>query len=599
MPVSLLRVIHQLNNAKILKNRITLCLRTTVDKFGAHFQQLYRGDERMKKCNLLVILLVLSFMVSGIAEAQDWYVKEGAKKGKGTQEKPYKGIYKALAKAVKGDVIHVAQGNYSGKLKSGFIIIRTRNLTLLGGYNDDFSERDPFKYPTRIFKDPESKAQGLDVGLVKTEEDYKGLVMDGFILDATNRNSYDGKGDLQVTLSLKKPPITLSQEDCHLRNCVIMNAAHTGVIVRGAGSSIENCLIINTVYSGIHALGDGSADPTDAPILLRNNTILFTWKKGATGGYGIDIGTGCQVTMENNLIGYNENFAVSNQLNYTSDTIHTLNNNAMFQNKGGNYAFFSAENKTTLVIDDPDDLEDSDLEEAEDNVMADPFFKFDPEWFEKFANQTAAAEPGKLEMDDFNQLRSMLGLPLWGGTVEGRTGYGMAYPLTNILSGALWTTDNPELEGIGLNAAGPFAVITSAAEEKPQLDYAMVEFTDVFGSGGTYVEKPVAFKSWFVQEAMMYKDNSGNEYIKGFTQDSHTSIYLRGVPAMKTGMDTIIGYVEIGSAAEMYFKRKVATKGGGRGETKNSFIVKGVIRKPGGFINEGALVMEIHEMAKK
>ena len=97
----------------------------------------------------------------------------------------------------------------------------------------------------------------------------------------------------------------------------------------------------------------------------------------------------------------------------------------------------------------------------------------------------------------------------------------------------------------------------------------------------------------------MYKDNSGNEYIKGFTQDSHTSIYLRGVPAMKTGMDTIIGYVEIGSTAEMYFKRKVATQGGGRGETKKSFIVKGVIRKPGGFINEGALVMEIHELGKK
>ncbi len=552
----------------------------------------------MKKHSLVILLMVI-FMFSGTADARDWYVKAGAKKGKGTIEKPYKGIYKALKKAVKGDVIHVAQGDYSGKLKAGFIIIRTRQLTLLGGYNDDFSQRNPFKYPARIYKDKTSKAHGLDVGLVKTAENYSGLVMDGFILDATNRNKYDENGDLQVTLSLKKPPFTLSQKDCHLRNCVIMNTAHTGVIIRGAGSSIENCLIMNTVYSGIHALGDSAADPTDAPILLKNNTILSTWKKGATGGYGIDIGTGCQVTMENNLIGFNENYAVSNQLNYKSAVIHTLNSNAMFQNKGGNYAFFSADNNATLVIDDPEDFEDSDLEEAEDNILSDPFFKFDSAWFEKFSNQTAAEKPGKLEMDDFNKLRRMLGLPLWGGKVKGRTGYAMEYPLTHILSGALWTTDNADLKGIGLNAAGPFSVATSTADEKPKLDYAMVEFTDVFENGSKYIGKPVAFKAWYVRTAMLFKDGSGNEYIKGFNQDTHLCIDLRGVPAMKSGMNTIMGYVEIGTAGEMYFKRKVATKGGTRGKTKNSFVVKGIIKKPGGFIRKDALVMEILEIGKK
>ena len=127
----------------------------------------------------------------------------------------------------------------------------------------------------------------------------------------------------------------------------------------------------------------------------------------------------------------------------------------------------------------------------------------------------------------------------------------------------------------------------------------MVDFKDVFDSGDKYVGKLVAFEAWYVQEAMQYKDNSGNEYIKGFTMDSHLCIDLRGVPAMKSGMNTIMGYVEIGSSGELYFKRKVATKGGSRGETKNSFIVKGVIRKPGGFIRNGALVMEVHELGKK
>ncbi|MCK5684851.1 hypothetical protein KAJ27_12050, partial [bacterium] len=118
-------------------------------------------------------------------------------------------------------------------------------------------------------------------------------------------------------------------------------------------------------------------------------------------------------------------------------------------------------------------------------------------------------------------------------------------------------------------------------------------------NGSKYIDKAVSFKAWYVQEAMMYKDGSGKEYIKDFTQDSHLSLALRDVPAMKSGMDTIIGYVEIGTAGEMYFKRKVKTKGGGRSQIKHSFVVKGIIRKPGGFISKGALVMEVHELGKK
>ena len=59
----------------------------------------------MKRRNLIVFLLMSFLLISVTAQAQDWYVKAGAKKGKGTQELPYKGVYKALNKALKGDVI--------------------------------------------------------------------------------------------------------------------------------------------------------------------------------------------------------------------------------------------------------------------------------------------------------------------------------------------------------------------------------------------------------------------------------------------------------------------------------------------------------------
>jgi len=552
----------------------------------------------MMKKKIVGLFLIL-FLTTGLVQAQDWYVKAGTKGGKGTIEKPYKGIYKALDKAVKGDVIHVAQGDYSGKLQSGFIIIRTKNLTLLGGYNDDFSERNPFKYHTRIYKDKSSKANSADYGLVKTEEDYRGLVMDGFILDATNRNRYSENGDIMIAKSLKKPPISLSNDDTHLKNCVIINTAHSGVDIRGAGSSIENCLIINTVQAGIHAFGSSGTDPTETPILLKNNTILFNWKKGINGGYGIDIGTGCQVTMENNLIGMNEAYAVSNFLNYENDTVHSMINNALFQNKGGSYAFFSVENKSTLVVDDPEDFEDSDLDTAEGNVLADPFFKYEAQWFEKFSNQTAATEPGKINMDDMNQIRSMLGLALMGPETKARSGYAMAYPLSNALSGALWTTENAELKGMGVNVNGPFEIIHSKSVATPKVDYEKVTFGDVHNSDAKYENKAVSFKAWYVKETYAFQDSSKNEYIKGITPDSHIAIHLRATPAMKSRSNTIIAYIEIGTEAEKYFKRKVQSKGGSTDKQRSSFVVKGVIKKPGGFIHEGALVMQVNEMGKK
>ncbi len=79
----------------------------------------------------------------------------------------------------------------------------------------------------------------------------------------------------------------------------------------------------------------------------------------------------------------------------------------------------------------------------------------------------------------------------------------------------------------------------------------------------------------------------------------YTSIELRNTPDMKSNMNTILGFVEIGTAGEMYFKRKVRPQRGTRSSTKKYFVVKGIIRKPGGFISKDALVMEVHEMGKK
>ena len=55
-------------------------------------------------------------------DAKDIFVSlsKGKNKNAGTKEAPYKNLWKALSVAKNGDVIHVAEGNYPGRMKCGW-----------------------------------------------------------------------------------------------------------------------------------------------------------------------------------------------------------------------------------------------------------------------------------------------------------------------------------------------------------------------------------------------------------------------------------------------------------------------------------------------
>ena len=74
------------------------------------------------------------------ASAKDVYVSlsSGKNKNAGTKEAPFKNIWKAVEKAQPGDVIHVAEGNYPGKMKCGWVQL-DKPVSLIGGYSSDFS----------------------------------------------------------------------------------------------------------------------------------------------------------------------------------------------------------------------------------------------------------------------------------------------------------------------------------------------------------------------------------------------------------------------------------------------------------------------------
>ena len=83
---------------------------------------------------------------------KSYYVsrEKGSARAEGTKESPMKDIQKAIDQASDGDVIRIARGNYLGNLDRGWIEIKGKYVSLEGGWNDDFTERNPTKYITRI-----------------------------------------------------------------------------------------------------------------------------------------------------------------------------------------------------------------------------------------------------------------------------------------------------------------------------------------------------------------------------------------------------------------------------------------------------------------
>jgi len=64
---------------------------------------------------LAVITLTAVACIQAAAEplrARDWFIREGAEGGDGSQAKPFADPWQALEKCEAGDVIHVAGGNY-------------------------------------------------------------------------------------------------------------------------------------------------------------------------------------------------------------------------------------------------------------------------------------------------------------------------------------------------------------------------------------------------------------------------------------------------------------------------------------------------------
>lgn len=357
---------------------------------------------------VFAFLVFVLFNLSGTLFARDVYVsrKAGSNKNPGTKAAPKKLLWKVMKTIKKGDRIHVAAGIYLGQRKVGLMpgLRRVNDVVIEGGWNADFTERDPFKHLTIIGSKPNLQPP---TGTVFHFEDAKDLTIDGFLIDRGIANYYYGDGEPGANKSLpgyikdsafgyrainrmkvgSDPTIILmGKGNLAIRNMILINNPWWGIYVKGGGKktiTIENNLIMISQGRGIEAItGGGWGTPT---WVIRNNTVVFNHTLKTTEGRALSVdprkGYGKYI-VENNVLAFSDGSGVSAKFGATEKTLE-MNNNKFFFNRRGDYG------KGGSGVANVEDFEDE-LEFPNDgNQHAVPGFlaKSSKKWFDRYSSR--------------------------------------------------------------------------------------------------------------------------------------------------------------------------------------------------------------------
>lgn len=271
---------------------------------------------------------------TGIPSGEVYYVSitDGSNRSEGTREEPFKNIQKALDVAPEGAVILVSEGNYFGTLRSGNINIE-KPVTILGGYNADFTERDILKYRTTVCPSVESNETQSGKGTMQIRVRRAGtkVIVDGLLFDRGNSIAYDPNGEgqpegvgsprMQVLGEVGKGGAKLDREtktaqtailfldncqsEVEIRNCAFVNAPDCAIKgTAGAGVVIENNVFVGIRKAGVEIAGSMIARNSD--IRFSNNTVLFVWPSDLEEG---DLGfayrfmNGANSYLDHNILG--------------------------------------------------------------------------------------------------------------------------------------------------------------------------------------------------------------------------------------------------------------------------------------------------------
>ena len=421
--------------------------------------------------SFLILLSTIVFILT--SDAGDIFVSlaTGKNKNPGTKEAPYKNLWKALNVAKTGDVIHVAEGNYPGRMKCGWFKME-KPVSIFGGYSADFTKRDPLKFKTMF--QPENKnndKKGGSLGLLHIEFEKspmkapKGfnIVIDGLIFDDGFASSYHAvKGkpagfDTGMWLegpaknkadkfpsanrySIYSATASRGEGNITIRNCTFVNGSNYAINLnwyKGDVAIVNNVFCNNRMLSVNVTCSNGSGTINWE---CANNTILFTWSRLndlADMGFAIRNNTNCNANIHHNIIGLNVLTGYDNTKGDPKRKKTKLDHNIFFLNRESDVQITMSPSVVKVRVDSFEDLEEVDgIESIDSNIdLQDPaVFKgrINAQYLNAFLSMKYT-EKTKLDPGKCNALRSVLDLPLQGTITTTCDMYANRYPQEDAL----------------------------------------------------------------------------------------------------------------------------------------------------------------------
>lgn len=423
-----------------------------------------RGKMSLKH---FIFAAAAAVIVSGQVYAADWYVSlsTGKNSNAGTQEAPFKNIWKAIASAANGDTIRVAEGNYPGKMSCGWIELN-KPVSLIGGYSADFSVRDPLVHHTMLRPTNEQNATRPTFGTltVKTRKfgASSNILIDGFIFDHTQANSYHGTegkpagfehGMLTIPPArgtTKNPSIDKALLNSEtdgtftVQNCLFLNGCNYAILAAHHSGKIvirNNVFIGNRMMSADVRSTNAKAGMVDFE--FSNNTMLFTWtrtKSFEDMGFGVRANGNTNTDIHNNIIGLNTMSGFDNTKGNDKTKQVKLENNIFFLNKTADVTVTISPSIKFMKVEDDgfDDLAEVDgMVSVKGNVgLKDPaLFKgvIDPKYLEAFLSASYSEKVDFDENSPMNQFREAMGLNKQGKITSRVSMFANPYPFDSAL----------------------------------------------------------------------------------------------------------------------------------------------------------------------
>jgi hypothetical protein len=376
--------------------------------------------------------------VNDLPTGRDFYISLDGNGREASKKQPAKELAVLVPQVQAGDRIHIAAGTYLGATERGSDIFDVP-VSIIGGYSPDFSRRDPWgQYRTVLTGTNEYMKESTErIGILtdKKFKDWNGTVLiDGLIIDNGPRNRYLHKKGLYILRKANEasgenptpdtPGLKLrvgANTKVIIKNCIVTNTAPSqgaiDVQVGKNGSAIiENNAVINNTGEGImckslHQGADGLPQ-----YMIRNNTILFCWKKDEIATYGgncIMMDENTVVTAENNVLGFAD-FGGVNNVKQCKNL--TLKGNLFVGHKKYDYKEYN----TMMKLDDMDDYGQF-LKNTSGNFSALIKVPTNTQWAElylsrKDVNRGEIEANVKVSNGKMNQVRGILGLPLQGSS---------------------------------------------------------------------------------------------------------------------------------------------------------------------------------------